>query len=175
MDLAGVLVIPRIAGRAEIREPVHRPVRLRATKCDDDRVAAFGDETLRVLVVEEVEGTREAAHFCPFRGAFGRVVSHRRGLGQNLSIGRRKRRCTWFECHGDRSFPGGSRSSIVPSVSPKLAAKAKLAWEATDDAKSVTSATGCGWRRTDPGRDSWWRWQRTDFAPGVHTRRRQRG
>ena len=121
MDLAGVLVIPRIARRAEIREPVHRTVRLRATKRDDDRVAAFGDETLRVLVVEEVEGTREAAHLRPFGAAFGRVVRHRRRLGQNLSIGRRKRRRTRFECHGDRPFPGSSRSSIVPSVSPKPA------------------------------------------------------
>jgi hypothetical protein len=55
VHVAGVLVIPRITCRPKICEPVHGTIRLRAAKCDDQRVAAFGNEPLRVLVVEKVE------------------------------------------------------------------------------------------------------------------------
>ena len=67
------------------------------------RVAVFGDETLRVVDVEEVEGTREAAASSPtFAQRAGVSYTTADAWARILSIGRRKRRRTRVECHGDR-------------------------------------------------------------------------
>ncbi len=106
VDMTGVLVIPRIACRPKIHEPIHGTAWLRAAKRDDYRVTAFGDEPLGGLVVEKIKSARETAHLRPCGAAPRRLVGHGRRLGQYLSIGHGKRRRTGIECHGDRPFAG---------------------------------------------------------------------